>query len=121
MHRFDHIVVAADNLFSEKLTDFGRYCREKQAPILAVYDVGALDEVKKYNAVTMDREGRITHMSTDGRSLWMAQGGKRVLRVDAVTGDVVGSIAVPGATDVAASAAVLVSWKLSSGCAWRSL
>ncbi len=56
----DLIVVAADNLFSEKLTDFGRYCREKQAPILAVYDVGALDEVKKYNAITMDREGRIT-------------------------------------------------------------
>src|SRR5258708_30384891 len=35
----DVIVVAGDNLFSEKLTDFGRYCREKNAPVLAVYDV----------------------------------------------------------------------------------
>src|SRR5881296_1444845 len=56
----DLIVVAGDNLFSEKLTDFGRYCREEKAPILAVYDVGDLEEVKKYNAIAMDRDGRIT-------------------------------------------------------------
>ena len=56
----DIIVVAGDNLFSEKLTDFGRYCRKKQAPVLAVYDVGALEEVKKYNAITLSGEGRIT-------------------------------------------------------------
>jgi len=56
----DIIVVAGDNLFSEKLTDFGRYCREKRAPVLAVYDVGALEEVKKYNAISLDGEGRIT-------------------------------------------------------------
>src|SRR6266705_7042549 len=48
----DVIVVAGDNLFSEKLTDFGRYCREKNAPVLAVYDVGELEEVKKYNSIT---------------------------------------------------------------------
>src|SRR6266581_7124714 len=36
----DLIVVAGDNLFSEKLDDFGRLCREKQTPVLAVYDVG---------------------------------------------------------------------------------
>src|SRR4029079_18293851 len=36
----DLIVVAGDNLFSEKLEGFGQYCREKQAPVLAVYDVG---------------------------------------------------------------------------------
>src|SRR5262249_40827216 len=29
-------------------------------PILAVYDVGALEEVKKYNAISVDGEGRIT-------------------------------------------------------------
>ena len=56
----DLIVVAGDNLFSEKLTDFGRYCRQKQAPVLAVYDVGALDEVRKYNSITLDGEGRIS-------------------------------------------------------------
>jgi glucose-1-phosphate thymidylyltransferase len=56
----DLIVVAGDNLFSEKLTDFGRYCRQKNAPTLAVYDVGTLEEVKKYNAINIDGEGRIT-------------------------------------------------------------
>src|SRR5215470_5997193 len=50
----DLIVVAGDNLFSEKLTDFGRYCREKRAPVLAVYDVGDLDQIKKYNSITLD-------------------------------------------------------------------
>src|SRR5712671_2760912 len=29
----DLIVVAGDNLFSEKLTDFGKFCREKNAPV----------------------------------------------------------------------------------------
>src|SRR5690242_8029951 len=35
----DIIVVAGDNLFSESLADFGRFCRAKNAPVLAVYDV----------------------------------------------------------------------------------
>src|SRR5262249_39061565 len=43
----DIIVVGGDNLFSEKLSDFGRHCREKQAPVLAVYDVGDLEQIKK--------------------------------------------------------------------------
>src|SRR5947208_369223 len=45
----DVIVVAGDNLFSEKLTEFGRYGRAKKAPVLAVYDVKDLEEVRKYN------------------------------------------------------------------------
>jgi glucose-1-phosphate thymidylyltransferase len=56
----DIIVVAGDNLFSEKLPDFGRFCRQKNAPVLAVYDVGDLEQIKKYNAITLDGEGRIT-------------------------------------------------------------
>jgi glucose-1-phosphate thymidylyltransferase len=56
----DIIVVAGDNLFSEKLSAFGQFCREKQAPVLAVYDVGNLEEIKKYNAITLDASGRIT-------------------------------------------------------------
>ena len=56
----DVIVVAGDNLFSEKLADFGRYCREKKAPVLALYDVGELEEIKKYNSITIDGDGRIT-------------------------------------------------------------
>src|SRR5207302_3506993 len=56
----DIIVVAGDNLFSEKLTGFGRFCREKNAPVLAVYDVKDLEQIKKYNAITLAPDGRIT-------------------------------------------------------------
>src|SRR5437870_951997 len=56
----DIIVVAGDNLFSETLEGFGRFCREKNAPVLAVYDVGNLEEIKKYNAITMEQTSRIT-------------------------------------------------------------
>jgi glucose-1-phosphate thymidylyltransferase len=55
----DTIVVAGDNLFSENLSDFGRFCREKNAPVLAVYDVGDLEQIKKYNSITLDDTGRI--------------------------------------------------------------
>jgi len=64
----DIIVVAGDNLFSEKLSDFGRLCREKQAPVLAVYDVGDLEQVKKYNAISLDGEGRITFFEEKPRN-----------------------------------------------------
>src|SRR5258705_11790259 len=50
----DLIVVAGDNLFSENLGAFGKLARQKDAPVLAVYDVGNLEEIKKYNAITMD-------------------------------------------------------------------
>lgn len=54
------IVVAGDNLFNVSLAEFGKVCRAKNAPVLAVYDVGNLEEIKKYNAITMDGDGRIT-------------------------------------------------------------
>ncbi len=56
----DVIVVAGDNLFSEKLDGFGKFCREKNTPVLALYDVGNLEEIKKYNAITIDGAGKIT-------------------------------------------------------------
>jgi glucose-1-phosphate thymidylyltransferase len=56
----DLIIVAGDNLFSEKLEAFGRFCREKQAPVVAVYDVKELEQIKKYNALTLGPDGRIT-------------------------------------------------------------
>ena len=56
----DIIVVAGDNLFSQSLEAFGQVCRKRNAPVLAVYDVGNLEEIKKYNAITIDGEGRIT-------------------------------------------------------------
>ena len=56
----DIIVVAGDNLFSESLSGFGKFARQKNAPVLAVYDVGDLEEIRKYNAISMDQDGKIT-------------------------------------------------------------
>ena len=60
-HRIDTdvIVVAGDNLFSERLAAFGEFCLRKNTPVLAVYDVGNLDEIRKYNAIEIDGDGRI--------------------------------------------------------------
>ncbi|MDB6040169.1 MAG: glucose-phosphate thymidylyltransferase, partial [Verrucomicrobiales bacterium] len=55
----DLIVVAGDNLFSNSLEDFGKFCREKNAPVLATYDVGSLEQVKKYSSISIDKQGRI--------------------------------------------------------------
>ena len=57
----DLAVVAGDNLFSESLEGFGAFARKKQAPVLAVYDVGDLEQIKKYNSIEVDSEGRITY------------------------------------------------------------
>jgi len=57
----DIIVVAGDNLFSQSLSAFGEFARERRAPVLAVYDVGNPEEIKKYNAIEVDAEGRITY------------------------------------------------------------
>lgn len=53
------IVVAGDNLFSETLAAFGKFCREKNAPVVGVYDVKSLEQVKKYNAINLDDTGKI--------------------------------------------------------------
>src|SRR5258707_4406978 len=56
----DIIVVAGDNLFSNNLEQFGEFCRGCGAPVLGVYDVGNLEEIKKYNAIEIDEADRIT-------------------------------------------------------------
>jgi len=56
----DVMLVGGDNLFSEDLFAFGEFCRETSEPVLAVYDVGDLDEIRKYNAIEIDPDGRIT-------------------------------------------------------------
>jgi glucose-1-phosphate thymidylyltransferase len=56
----DIIVVAGDNLFSKPLEGFSEFCRAHNAPVLGVYDVGNLEEIKKYNAIETDADGRIT-------------------------------------------------------------
>lgn len=57
----DLIVVAGDNLFSQSLEDFGRFCRAKGAPVVGLYDVGRPEEARKYNTLALDAEGRLTH------------------------------------------------------------
>lgn len=56
----DIVVVAGDNLFSESLGEFGRFVGERGAPVLAVYDVGDLEAIRKYNSIEVDDDGRIT-------------------------------------------------------------
>lgn len=56
----DLIVVAGDNLFSQSLEQFGSVCRQKNAPVLGVYDVGSLEAVKKYSSIEVTPNGQIT-------------------------------------------------------------
>ncbi len=56
----DIIVVAGDNLFSHSLEAFAEFCCSQDAPVLGVYDVGDLEEIKKFNAIEIDDAGQIT-------------------------------------------------------------
>src|ERR1041385_5272637 len=42
----DLVVVAGDNLFNQSLEEYGTFIRQKKAPVLGVYDVGDLEQVK---------------------------------------------------------------------------
>ena len=57
----DIIVVGGDNLFSHDLSGFGDYCEQKKAPVTGVYDVGDLEQIKKYNAIEIDENSRISY------------------------------------------------------------
>ena len=57
----DIIVVGGDNLFSNDLREFGEYCQHMNAPVTGVYDVGDLEQIKKYNAIEIDENNRITY------------------------------------------------------------
>jgi glucose-1-phosphate thymidylyltransferase len=57
----DVIVVGGDNLFSNDLREFGEYCQGQNAPVTGVYDVGDLEQIKKYNAIEIDENDRITY------------------------------------------------------------
>ena len=56
----DIIVVAGDNLFDSPLEGFASSVCSVGAPAVGVYDVGDLEEIKKYNNIGTDVEGRIT-------------------------------------------------------------
>jgi glucose-1-phosphate thymidylyltransferase len=57
----DVIVIGGDNLFSHDLGGFGDYVKEKNAPVTGVYDVGDLEQIKKYNSIETDENNRITY------------------------------------------------------------
>lgn len=57
----DILVIGGDNLFSNDLGEFGAYCKQKNAPVTGVYDVGDLEAIKKYNAIEIDEDHRITY------------------------------------------------------------
>lgn len=56
----DLLVVAGDNLFSQPVPEFAAVAKNYPAT-LALYDVGNLEEIRKYNNVTTDESGVITH------------------------------------------------------------
>jgi len=56
----DLLVVAGDNLFSEPVVGFVEAAQAHPAT-LALYDVGDLEAIKKYNNITTDAHGKITH------------------------------------------------------------
>jgi glucose-1-phosphate thymidylyltransferase len=56
----DLLIVGGDNLFSESLADFVKEARGNEAAV-AVYDVGNLEEIRKYNNLQTSADGMITH------------------------------------------------------------
>jgi glucose-1-phosphate thymidylyltransferase len=57
----DLLVVAGDNLFEYSVADYVRWWHGKgEVSAVALYDVGDLELVKKYSAVELDVDGRLT-------------------------------------------------------------
>jgi glucose-1-phosphate thymidylyltransferase len=56
----DLLVAAGDSIFDGvRLEEFARLGLEKQAAVEAVYDVGDLEEVKRFSVITASDDGRI--------------------------------------------------------------
>jgi glucose-1-phosphate thymidylyltransferase len=56
----DLVIVAGDNLFSGTLEDYVKQAKQKGI-LIGVYDVGDLEAIKKYNNISMDASGKVTH------------------------------------------------------------
>jgi glucose-1-phosphate thymidylyltransferase len=57
----DLVVAAGDSIFGDGgLDDFVMAGLERSAPVTAVFDVGDLEAIKRYSAITTDVDGRIT-------------------------------------------------------------
>jgi glucose-1-phosphate thymidylyltransferase len=53
------VVVAGDNLFGSDVSGLVELGRERDAPVVAVHDVGDLERMHEYNQIEVDAEGRI--------------------------------------------------------------
>jgi len=53
------VVVAGDNLFGSDVSGLVEHGRERDAPVVAVHDVGDLERMHEYNQIEVDAEGRI--------------------------------------------------------------
>jgi glucose-1-phosphate thymidylyltransferase len=55
----DLIVAAGDSIFTDRLDDFARFGRERDAAAIAVYDIGDLEEMKRLSSIGVDAESRL--------------------------------------------------------------
>jgi glucose-1-phosphate thymidylyltransferase len=55
----DLIVAAGDSVFTERLDDFARFGRARDAAAIAVYDVGDLAAMQRLSSVGVDAESRV--------------------------------------------------------------
>ena len=55
----DLIVAAGDSIFTERLDDFARFGRERDAAVIAVYDVGDLEAMKRLSSIGVDADSRL--------------------------------------------------------------
>lgn len=58
----DLLVLAGDNLFSESVASFPQFALAKGGPALGVYDVGDLDAIRRYSAIELDEDDRVTKL-----------------------------------------------------------
>ncbi len=56
----DLLVIAGDNLFTASIEGLVAEGRSREAPVLAVHDVGDPELMSRYNTVETDADGRIT-------------------------------------------------------------
>lgn len=63
----DLIIVAGDNLFSDPLQDYVKQAKQKGI-LIGVYDVGNLEEIRKYNNLTLDPQGKVIHFEEKPRA-----------------------------------------------------
>ncbi|HON07789.1 MAG TPA: nucleotidyltransferase family protein [Verrucomicrobiota bacterium] len=55
----DLLIIAGDNLLTGSIDGFLRFCKQKNSPVLGVYDIKQLSEVSKYSSVVVDSTEKI--------------------------------------------------------------